>query len=122
MARQLTDAGIAGVRKSYAVKQKYRCPICKGSLAVGVQALDHCHSTGHVRGTLCQSCNVSEGKTKAAVLFRTPKTNLAYKDSVEWLRNLADYLEYHKANPSGIIHPSFDVKTGKQKPVKRKKK
>jgi hypothetical protein len=64
---------------------------------------------------------VGEGKVKAAMLFRTPKGNLAYKDQVAWLRNLARYLEYHQENPSGVIHPTFDMRTGKQKPVKRKK-
>ena len=104
------------------MKQKYTCPICRGTLAHGITALDHCHNTGHVRATLCGSCNVGEGKVKAAMLFRTPKSNLAYKDQIAWLRNLADYLEHHKKNPSGIIHPTFDSKTGKQKPVRRAKR
>lgn len=119
--RALPAGSIAAARKQYSAKQKYKCPLCTSSLAIGITALDHCHESGHVRATLCQSCNVGEGKVKAAMLFRTPKGNLAYKDPVAWLRNLADYLEHHKANPSGLIHPTFDVKTGKQKPVKRKK-
>jgi len=118
--RKLTPTGVAACRKQYATRQKYICPVCKGTLAHGITALDHCHNTGHIRATLCQSCNVSEGKVKAGVLFRTPKSNLAYKDPVSWLRNLADYLEHHKANPSGIIHPTFDLKAGKQTPRKRK--
>jgi len=119
--RQVTVAGIAAIRKQFAVRQKYRCPICKGPLAQGVVALDHDHKSGMCRGTLCQSCNVGEGKVKAGMLFRTPVGNLAYTNPVQWLRNLADYLEFHEANPSGLIHPTFDAKTGKQKPVKRRK-
>jgi len=119
--RQVSTTSISTVRKQFAVQQKYRCPICKGPLAQGVVALDHDHTNGMCRGTLCQSCNVGEGKVKAGMLFRTPKGNLAYTNPVQWLRNLADYLEYHKANPSGLIHPTFDAKTGKQKPVKRRK-
>jgi len=120
--RALPPSAIPSARKQLAAKQKYACPLCGGSLAIGKPALDHCHDTGNVRATLCQSCNVSEGKVKAGVLFRTPKPNLAYTNPVQWLRNLADYLEYHKENPSGLIHPTFDVKTGKQKPKKRKKR
>ena len=56
------------------------------------------------------------------MLFRTTKANLAYRDPVKWLRNLANYIEYHESNPSGVIHPTFDIKTGKQKPVKRSKR
>jgi len=121
VARQVLSTGVAALRKQFSTLQKYRCPICKGALASGVVALDHDHTNGMVRGTLCQSCNVGEGKVKAGMLFRTSKSNLAYKDSISWLRNLADYLEHHKNNPSGLIHPTFDAKTGKQKPVKRRK-
>ena len=118
--KQLRDAEVDPLRNAKAAKQKYRCPICRGSLAHGINALDHSHKNGQVRSTLCQSCNVSEGKVLAGAKFRTPIGNLAYKNPVQWLRNLADYLEYHEANPSGIYHPTFDLKTGKQKPVKRK--
>ena len=121
MARQLTAASVASTRSAIAARQKYKCPICRNSLAIGVVALDHDHKTGMCRGTLCQSCNVGEGKVKAGMLFRTPTSNLAYQDPIQWLRNLANYLEFHKDNPSGLLHPTFDSKTGKQKPVKRKK-
>ena len=118
--RLVADSSLKSVRTQMAAKQGYKCPLCSGTVAGGKPALDHCHDTGHIRATLCTSCNVGEGKVKAAMLFRTPKGNLAYTDQVQWLRNLADYLEYHKDNPSGLIHPTFDVRTGKQKPVKRK--
>lgn len=118
--RQLRDIEVDACRKQYAARQKYRCPICDGAIAHGINALDHDHTNGMVRATLCQSCNVSEGKVLAGVKFRTPIGNMAYKDAVQWLRKLADYWEYHKANPSGLVHPTFDLAKGKQKPVKRK--
>jgi hypothetical protein len=117
-----TADDVATYRKQKAAMQKYKCPICRGPLQVNVTALDHSHKNGHCRSVLCRSCNVGEGKVMAGLKFRTTKTNLAYRDPVQWLRNLADYLEYHENNPSGIIHPTFDIKTGKQKPVKRKKR
>ena len=120
MTMQLRDSQIDMYRKQKAAKQKYRCPICLGSLAHGINALDHCHKNGQIRSTLCTSCNVGEGKVMAGVKFRTPLSNLAYKDPVKWLRNLANYLEHHAANPSGVFHPTFDMKTGKQIPIKRK--
>ncbi len=118
--RQLRDAEVDQFRKGMAATQKYRCPLCLGSLAHGINALDHDHNTGSVRAVLCRSCNVSEGKVMAGVKFRTPIGNMAYQDPVKWLRRLADFLEHHSAKPSGIIHPTFDVAKGKQKPVKRK--
>ncbi len=104
-------------------QQRYQCPICMDRLQTGqMVALDHSHENGHVRSVLCRSCNVSEGKVLAGTKFRTSKANMAYKNPVQWLRNLADYLEYHKDNPSGIIHPTFDLEKGKQKPAKRRSK
>lgn len=116
-----STADVSNHRRAKAIQQKYKCPICKGTLS-GKITLDHCHSTGHTRSTLCDSCNMSEGKVKAGILYMTPKTNLGYTDKIQWLKNLVKYWEYHEKNPSGIIHPTFDLKTGKQKPVKRKRK
>ena len=64
----------------------------------------------------------SEGKVKAGIKFRTAKSNLAYQDPVRWLENLVEYLKHHKENPTNVIHPTFDIVTGKQKPKKRAKK
>lgn len=122
VTRILRTGEVDQFRKSKAALQKFKCPICAGPLQIGVQALDHSHKNGNVRSVLCRSCNVGEGKVLAGMLFRTTKSNLAYRDPIKWLRRLANYLEYHETNPSGVIHPTFDLKTGKQKPVKRKKK
>lgn len=43
--------------------QDYKCKICK-SITPGGKGnfkIDHCHSTGKVRGLLCNSCNVTLG-------------------------------------------------------------
>ncbi len=85
-------------------------------------ALDHSHKTGDLRSTLCGTCNRNEGKVLKAMVYMAKKTHMTWTDCIQWLRNLADYLEYHRDNPSGIIHPTFDLKTGKQKPKKRSKR
>ena len=118
-----TAADVSAYRKVKSVMQSFKCPICHGPLQLGIaSALDHSHKNGNCRSVLCRSCNVGEGKVLAGMLFRTTKANLAYRDPVKWLRNLANYIEYHESNPSGVIHPTFDIKTGKQKPVKRSKR
>lgn len=62
-------------------KQDYRCAICKTKLDAGRSpqsaTVDHCHSTGKVRGILCNLCNRGLG------LFR---------DNKEILRAAAKYL------------------------------
>lgn len=62
-------------------KQDYSCAICKGTCpGYGREyfQVDHCHTTGKVRGLLCVACNIGLGK---------------FKDSADALRTAADYLE-----------------------------
>jgi hypothetical protein len=121
--RQLkTKDEIANVRKQMAMKQHYLCPICGSSTSPGNDTLDHCHFNGHVRSTICRLCNRNEGKVLKAMRYMAPRGHPVWSNPIGWLRSLADYLEYHRDNPSGIIHPTFDLNTGKQKPVKRRKK
>jgi hypothetical protein len=63
---------------------KVECYICGSKEYIGVYgkvkelSVDHCHTTGKVRGLLCQSCNVGLG---------------AFKDNPASLRKAASYLE-----------------------------
>lgn len=120
--RQVKMGDIANIRKQMSLTQKYSCPICGSSLTTGKVALDHCHSTGYIRATICSVCNRNEGKVMKAMRYMAPKGHPVWSNPIGWLRSLADYLEYHKDKPSGLIHPTFDLNTGKQKPVKRKKR
>jgi len=119
---QIKNSEISKYRTMYSVKQKYRCGICGASLASSMPTLDHCHDTGLLRGTLCNSCNRSEGKVKKAAQYMAKVTHLSKTDYIGWLRKLVTYLEKSITSPSIHIHPSFDTKLGKQKPVKRKRR
>lgn len=63
-------------------QQNGKCAICRnastGRKKSGRLAIDHCHSTGKVRGLLCHRCNTMLGQSK---------------DSPEILRAAALYLE-----------------------------
>lgn len=61
--------------EAMAEAQGHRCAGCKSRLKGLV--VDHCHVHGHVRGLLCNSCNLTLGHAK---------------DNVDTLRRLADYL------------------------------
>jgi hypothetical protein len=39
------------------------CPICRHKFDRSAHqvCIDHCHSTGTIRGVLCKSCNTAEG-------------------------------------------------------------
>lgn len=54
---------------SLAQEQDNKCKICSKKLTFDKKChssavLDHCHSTGNIRGVLCNSCNTALGKFK----------------------------------------------------------
>ena len=120
--KQIKASEIAKYRNHLAGKQKYRCGICKAPLAGQVITLDHSHVDGRLRGALCNTCNRSEGKVKKAAQYMAKVTHLSKTDYLGFLKELVRYLEYFHENPRELYHPTFDLKTGKQKPVKRKKR
>lgn len=63
-----------------AKKQNYKCAICgvDNSLLKRKLAIDHCHTTGKIRGLLCGKCNMGIGY---------------FNDSAELLLAARDYLE-----------------------------
>lgn len=68
-------------------EQDGKCGICKRKESriandkLTRLSVDHCHSTGKVRGLLCFACNSTLGK---------------YDDKIEFLKSMIDYLERHK--------------------------
>jgi hypothetical protein len=116
---QIKTTEIAKYRNMFAAKQKYICPLCNGPLAGQTITLDHDHVTGSCRAALCGTCNRSEGKVLKAAAYMAKLGHLSRTDVVQYLRNIATYIEHHRENPSNIIHPTYDLAKGKQKPVKR---
>lgn len=58
--------------------QKDRCAICERAIDTeNPPRIDHCHTTGTVRGILCQRCNIGIG---------------LFHDNVEWLERAIAYL------------------------------
>lgn len=66
--------------------QKYCCAICKKTAEEEIRSLnvDHCHTTGKVRGLLCSSCNKALG---------------SFKDSKDILNSAIVYLD----NPTKVL-------------------
>jgi len=127
MKIQIKSNEISKYRSMFAAKQKYICPICKKSIAAGLVALDHSHDGkepdgGMIRGTLCNTCNRSEGRARRGAETMAKSNHMVKTNYIQWLKNLIIYLEFSMSNPSNIYHPSWDIQKNKQKPKKRKRK
>ena len=60
-------------------KQDNKCAICNSQF--DILAVDHCHTTGNVRGLLCNNCNNGLGR---------------FKDNKQFLKNAIKYLENYE--------------------------
>jgi hypothetical protein len=63
------------------------CMICGLSFRDRRKMIDHCHTTGVVRGLICFSCNTALGH---------------FKDDIDVLKSAIRYLERFKFNPDLI--------------------
>ena len=73
-------------------RQDGKCEICGKtiSLSDGKKThVDHCHTSGVVRGILCRSCNVGIGH---------------FQDSPETLERAADYLRHYAIDNTLIVN------------------
>jgi hypothetical protein len=58
------------------------CMICDAPRKANkMLCIDHCHTTGRIRGVLCDDCNIALGK---------------FKDNIETLKSAINYLEEHQ--------------------------
>lgn len=112
---RLTNSQIQVVRDQLAAAQGGRCAICKKALAGAIATLDHNHQTGFCRGVLCNNCNGMEGRISK--LATRAKYNLS---TLQWLRNLVAYLEFHSIQRTNMMHPTH--KTPEQKRVIKNQK
>jgi len=61
-------------------EQQDKCKICERDFdgEVNVPHVDHCHSSGKVRGLICRTCNTGLGN---------------FEDRTDWLKKAVEYLE-----------------------------
>ena len=99
-------------------KQGNVCAICGKPIDFSVTghsanyAVDHCHRTGEIRGTLHKSCNSAEGKVANAA-GRWGAKSTDYEDIIEFLDKLVIYLKKSRDKGTGLMYP--DHKTPEQK-------
>ena len=83
---------ISGIKKRYGItigevtqllsKQSNKCAICGNTFVIRKNThIDHCHTTGKVRGILCEGCNIGLG---------------VFKDDTSLLQKAINYLVVHQ--------------------------
>lgn len=90
------------VRQAQIVSQRNLCALCQLPGVANDPVLDHCHTTGAVRGTLHRSCNSLLGKVENNhARFGVSKEKLS-----TFLHGAAKYLQLHTTNITGMLHPT----------------
>jgi len=88
-------------RDSLLIEQEQCCALC-GETIDSDPVLDHCHTTGYVRGVLHRGCNALLGKLERNLAINkiTPSRLKAICE------NLSEYTEHHHS----VIHPTHKPK------------
>lgn len=116
MARQLRPSEVKSVCDQLVKKQGNKCAVCNKPFTPRDRpVLDHCHTTGYIRGALHNSCNGAEGRVKT-------KAHLGHKgvSSTDYIIGLGKYLEEPPALKFKLIHPTH--MTEEQKRLQRNAK
>lgn len=121
MVRKLTLAQTPSVLKQLVAKQGHVCAICKKPFTKTDRAvLDHCHTSGFIRGALHNSCNGAEGRVKS-------KAQMGHKgvSPADYVKGLAQYYAAHTVPQYPLIyhnHLTEDEKRLKRNAKARKKR
>lgn len=102
LARQLKPSEVKGVLDQLVAKQGKKCGVCGLPFTPRDRpVLDHCHTTGYIRGALHNSCNGAEGRVKS-------KANLGHKgvSAHDYIVGLGKYLELNAKPRFNLIHPT----------------
>lgn len=102
MARQLRPSEVKSVCDQLVKKQGNKCAVCNKPFTPRDRAvLDHCHTTGYIRGALHNSCNGAEGRVRT-------KANLGHKgvSATQYLVGLGKFLDNPPALKFNLIHPT----------------
>jgi hypothetical protein len=114
--RKLTHSQIKEVRDQMLVAQRGKCALCRLPMTPRqIVVLDHDHATGAVRAALHHSCNALLGKVENNAGRFGVAGHL-----IEWCMGLGAYLQAHKTNITGMIHPTH--LTEDEKRVKKNEK
>lgn len=110
---RLKPKEVKTTRLDLRAKQNYTCALCHLPLAEDKAVLDHAHDTGAIRATLHRGCN--------ALLGKLENNHKRYGVNLDaFLKGVSGYIEQHKTNQTGLLHPSH--RTPEEKKLLAKKR
>lgn len=116
--KRLTVREVGEIRDRQIVQQGNRCALCGGLGVNKDPVLDHDHTTGAVRGTLHRSCNALLGKLEN----NHARFGVSFDKLPEFLHGAARYIQLHKTNVTGLIHPTHKTADEKRIAANRKRR
>lgn len=118
MSLRITQGQIPGYRRDLLAYQGGRCLLCTEAISSDEAVLDHCHTTGEIRGVLHRGCNAMLGHIENNMprhkLLSVPRL-------AAFLANLIRYMHWNSSvGHTGLIHPTH--KTDDEKRELRNKR
>lgn len=96
---RLKTTQVKETRLRLLAEQGYVCALCKLPLTEVDAVLDHDHKSGAVRAALHRGCNVLLGQVERGARY-------GVRDLFAFAHGLGPYMDAHRVNLTGLIHPS----------------
>lgn len=108
--RRLTTSGIKPHRIALLAEQGGKCLLC-GEKIIDDAVLDHCHTSGRIRGVLHRGCNALLGKLENSLnINRMTATRLT-----SFLQQAQAYM----SSGTDVLHPTYRTAEEKKDKAKR---
>ena len=114
LPQRLTYSAVAPTREQLLADQGGKCALCGLPCSSDEAVLDHDHDTGAIRGALHRGCNALLGKVE------NNHKRYGVKSLPAFLGGATAYLQRHRENRTGLLHPTH--KTDEEKRLARNAK
>lgn len=110
--RRLKTTEVRGYREELLREQGGKCALCGEAITGNEAVLDHCHTTGRIRGVLHRGCNAGLGHIEN----NAPRYRLTdIRRLTKWLRAIPAYI--HGQYEDHPFHPTY--RTEEEKRLRR---
>jgi hypothetical protein len=107
MEIKLKGTQIKPLREKLLEEQNYTCKLCSEELLNNEAVLDHCHSSGKIRGVIHRTCNVYLGKIE--------NNMRRFRITEKRLQNIVHGLIEYRNDLRDEIHPTYGKKKTRKK-------